>query len=737
MINLTDSASVANKLQQVPDDVQLGTMMHAPFAVAWFDTQGHLLDCNHAFHVKANFDTTPSLVNSVHSIFPSINTMRWSQLLQELSEEPFIQSSEQILTPSGPSTTEITLRAISQNKNQHYIALFIGNILNDSKYQGIQTLQHEVLEAVAVGKPLNILMETICTRVEALAPEVVCTVLLVDNEGKVHPCSAPSMPDFFSVAIDNEPIGPQAGSCGTAAWRGEAVEVTDIANDPLWVNYKDLALSIGLLACWSNPIFTRDGRVVGTFALYYREKRGASDFHRQMVEACVHLCSLAIEHEESEKQIYHLAFHDPLTGLANRMLLRDRAMLALQQVKQRNNSLTVLFMDLDRFKTINDSLGHSLGDQLLKTVADRLRQQMKPADTIARLGGDEFIILLTETNASQARVIVERLLKNITTPIVMSGVEIAATASVGLSVAPDDDLDFENLLKNADVAMYKAKAAGRNTYQFFQKHMNDLVVDRITMESALRRAISERELEVYYQPQINIISNEIYGLEALVRWQHPERGLISPDTFIPLAEEMGLISEIDQWVIEEGCRQCVEWRKQGIDIKHLSVNLSAADFLNQNLLPTILQTLAKYQLATSCLTLEITEGLMLNSVPDTVALLDKMSEIGLGLAVDDFGTGYSSLSYIKQFPINELKVDQSFVKGIADDEGDRALAHAIIQMGAILNLTVVAEGVETAQQLEIIRNLGCPVVQGYHFCKPLPAEALNEWLQQSKFIQRA
>ncbi len=719
----TSPLSMAEINKHISSEIKNTTLHNAPFAVAWIDRHGTLFECNRTFKSKVSLNSKPPI--NISEIFSALDSARWSFLLQELSEEPYIQSFEKLSLSKGSPPVEITLQYVEDNDSQPFIAMFLGNAFNDKNYLGIQMLQHEVLEAVAMGRPLNILMEIICTRVESLAPEVICTMLLVDKHGKVHPCSAPSMPLSFSQAIDNEPIGPQAGSCGTAAWRGTAVEVTDIENDPLWERYKVFALPLGLLACWSSPIFTRDGRVAGTFAFYYKEKRGASTFHKQMVEACLHLCSLAIEHEEAEQQIYHLAFHDPLTGLANRMLLRERASQALRQDHQ---SLTVLFMDLDRFKTINDSLGHSVGDKLLKAIAERLKLQVKPTDTIARLGGDEFILLLTETNATRARIVVESLLKSITKPLLIDGVELSATASIGLSIAPDDDSDFENLLKNADVAMYKAKAAGRNTYQFYQKHMNDQVVNRIELESALRKAISENELEVYYQPQIDIASDDIYGMEALVRWHHPQRGLISPATFIPLAEEIGLIFEIDQWVINEACRQCSEWDKQGINIKHISVNLSAVDFQNTDILPSIMQTLDTFKLDTSRLTLEITEGLMLNSIPKTLALLKEVSELGLGLAVDDFGTGFSSLSYIKQFPINELKVDQSFISDISENEDDRALAHAIIQMGAILNLTVVAEGVETEQQLQIMKELGCPIVQGYHFCKPLPSSELFNWI---------
>ena len=386
------------------------------------------------------------------------------------------------------------------------------------------------------------------------------------------------MPLIFSESIDGGPIGPKAGSCGTAAYRGEAVEVTDIANDPLWEDYRALALPLGLAACWSSPIKSRDGRVVATFALYYREVRGASPFHRLMVEACVNLCSLVIEHEEAEAEIHRLAFYDALTGLPNRSLLQDRGCQALARAQRSGRPLALMFVDLDRFKSVNESLGHGVGDRVLKVVADRLQHCVRNTDTLCRLGSDEFVLLILNCDAEAASVLAEKLLAALARPITIDNLEHTPTASVGISIFPEDGKSFDTLLRNADMAMAQAKSVGRNTLRYYQPQMNEAANQRLSLEAALRHAIDAGELTVFYQPQIDLTTNTLHGMEALVRWLHPTWGLVSPGAFIPLAEDWGLIGAIDHFVLGRACEQLAAWQRAGWLIPSMSVNLSAANF---------------------------------------------------------------------------------------------------------------------------------------------------------------
>ena len=600
--------------------------------------------------------------------------------------------------------------------------------VSQAEQEAIHLLQRDMLEAVAVGTSLEDVLEVLCRRVEALAPELICTVLLVDSDGRVHPQAGPSMPDAYNAAIDGEQIGPKAGSCGTAAFRGEPVEVTDIANDPLWDDYRALVLPLGLAACWSSPIKGRDERVVGTFAIYYRECRSASDFHRAMVDACVHLCSIAIENDKARWTIHSLAFYDQLTGLPNRTLLKDRAGVALAGAVRNGEHLTVMFADVDRFKTINESLGHTIGDRFLQEVAKRVRAAVQAADTVCRFGGDEFVLLLPRVDGAHAADIAERLRMVLREPIKINGVVLSANASIGISVFPDDASDFDGLLKNAEVAMYQAKTAGRDCFRFFKSEMDEAARQRLQLESAIRGALVNGEFVVHYQPLVDLRSGALHGVEALVRWNHPQYGQVPPEQFIPLAEESGIIADIDAWVLEEACRQVVAWDRMGVAVPLVAVNVSVKEFQGDLVLRRVESALERYSLPGDRLVLEITESLMMMHVDRTQKSFSELRALGVRISVDDFGTGYSSLSYLKRFPVTELKLDRTFVNDLEHDRGDQALSTAVIRIGQSLGLTVIAEGVETAAQLDFLRSEQCHVAQGFYFSEALPGAELAAWI---------
>lgn len=609
-----------------------------------------------------------------------------------------------------------------------YTVSTISDITNTKMHE---VLQRRVLEAMARDLPLAQVLGMVCEEVERIAPEVCASILGVDAEGMLHPLASPSLPASYSALLDGLVIGPNTGSCGTAAWRNEAVVVTDIYADPLWADYKDWILPLGFQACWSTPIVDKAGNVVGTFAFYYRNPNAgvATEYHRQLVSACTHLCALALEREQTRLRIQQLAFYDGLTGLCNRSLLLAKAEQVLAFAARSSQKVAVLFINLDRFKHVNESLGHPAGDALLCSVALRLKDVLRHSDLAARLSGDEFVAVLPECEADHVSVVVERLQALLGQPSANDDAAFAVSASIGVAMFPQDGTEMEGLLQCADMAMTQAKTAGRGLFSFFSPEMNRLAQDRMALEGALRQSLKNGALHLHYQPQVDMANGCLYGVEALARWTHPQLGDISPLRFIPLAEECGLIAELGHWALAEGCRQLARWRAQGLLVPALAVNLSPSNFHNLDLPGMIAATLSANGLAPADLTLELTESILLDSNPRTMKIIEQVHAQGIRLSMDDFGTGYSSLSYLRRLPISELKLDRSFVADLETDEAARALSSAILGIGKSLGLTVVAEGVETVAQSAMLREQGYPVAQGYLFSQPLAPQDFENWLQ--------
>jgi len=430
-----------------------------------------------------------------------------------------------------------------------------------------------------------------------------------------------------------------------------------------------------------------------------------------------------------DKLIWSQANYDALTELPNRRLLQDRLDHSIKQARRSGQALCLLFIDLDRFKNINDSLGHLVGDRLLQAVAERLRTAVRETDTIGRLGGDEFLLLVVVEDAADAGHIAQKLLAEIGAPYEIDGHSLRITPSIGISMYPKDGTSFEELLKNADIAMYKAKESGRETFHFFTPEMNAEVLERLLVENGLREALDQEQLILHYQPQLNLETKQVLGVEALVRWQHPELGLISPGRFIPIAEECGLIAPIGEWVLRKACVQNQAWRNAGLLSAPISVNLSSRQFSLGNILKVVTDALRDSGLPATHLELEITESVLVQDVDKTLSVLNQLKAAGVHIAVDDFGTGFSSLSYLKRFPLDRLKIDQSFVRDLVSDRDDQAIAAATINLGHSLGLAVIAEGVETDEQLQILRTLGCHEAQGYLFARPMPARELETYLR--------
>ncbi len=579
--------------------------------------------------------------------------------------------------------------------------------------------ERSVLELLARGESLPAMLDFLARSYETMYPGMYCSVLLASPDGKhLVKGAAPSLPDAYIGALDGMEIGEDSGSCSVAAFSREATIVEDIASDPQWRKYREIALSQGLASCWSIPILSTKEQVLGTFALYGSQPRAPKPLELAALGRGAHLASLAIERAQNEARIVQLAHFDALTGLPNLTLLKDRVAHAMGMAQRSGSQVALMFLDLDHFKNVNDTLGHRIGDELLVQLSRRLKSVLRDEDTLSRMGGDEFIFVLPGTDADGAAHVAEKLLETVASPYQIRQYELSVTPSVGIAIYPADGTDFDRLYQCADVAMYRAKRDGRNCFRFFTSEMQERSSRRMQLENALRQALMHDQFELYYQPQISIEDGSLVGAEALLRWQHPELGAISPAEFIPVAEESGLILGIGEWVLREAARQAKAWLGQGLELT-IAVNLSAVQFRQANLSQKIMQILNEAQLPPRHIELELTESVAMEVPMAAIAVMDELHERGFRMSIDDFGTGYSSLSYLRKFKINKLKIDQSFVSSIFDDPESRAIVSAIITLADSLGFETIAEGVETEEQLEFLRMRGCREVQGYYFSKPL------------------
>ena len=446
------------------------------------------------------------------------------------------------------------------------------------------------------------------------------------------------------------------------------------------------------------------------------------------------------DRKRSEKLIIYQAFHDPLTDLANRALLMERLNICVGKARRSSKLLALLYLDLDRFKSVNDGIGHFAGDAVFQEVARRLTACVRDADTVARVGGDECVVLLTEiVRAEDAAIVASKLLASIAEPISVGGRRIDLSTSIGVSVFPGDGGDAETLLRSADNAMYRAKEKGRNNYQLSTPELSEEAIKRLDLQEGLRQALERQDLVLYYQPVLSLTTGRIIELEALVRWQHPERGLIMPGDFIDVAEKSGMMVPLGQWVLKTASRQLKTWQGRGFPDLRVAINLSPSQFHERNLAATVQQALADSELKPEALEIEITEGVAMEDAEVTVANLLALRDLNVGISIDDFGTGYSSLSYLKKFPVTTLKIDRSFVSDVVTNAADAGIVRAVIAMAHGLNLSVIAEGVETTEQFTHIKESGCDALQGYWFCRPQPVEVVDVLLaeEQERWRPRA
>jgi len=583
--------------------------------------------------------------------------------------------------------------------------------------------QNRILNLIASGAELKVILTTLAEFVEVQSEGGLCSLVAQNASGKgVCIGLSPSMPQGFDRAVAEASDAAGAGACVEAICGRAAAAGPDRDAYPPSEPLRDYESQTGLQAVSARPISGSKNQLLGMLSLYKRRDAEPRQLSAQLIGICANLAGIAIESCRAAERIRHLAHHDDLTGLPNRLLFNYQLPKALARAQRDGSSVGVLFLDLDRFKVINDTLGHDAGDMVLRQIARHLRGCVRITDTLARVGGDEFTLLIEQLDDTQdLSAIAQKLLTAMSSPLAINGNLYQLTGSIGVAMYPKDGADGPSLLKNADIAMYRAKSSGRNNYQFYSSDINEHSVERLALENELRQAVARREFEVHYQPKVNISTGRIAGAEALVRWRHPQRGLLLPGDFICVAEEVGLIGSVGSFVLETVCTDIVRWRDEGLPPTRVAVNLSAQQFADSRLLDNLKQVLHQTGCDPQLLEFEITESVVMTSPGKALQLLEQIKDYGITLAIDDFGTGHSSLAYLKRFPVDSVKIDCTFVRDIAMDPNDVAIIKAIIALGHSLDLKVVAEGVETVTQLEILRRFQCDEFQGFLFSEAVPA----------------
>ncbi len=641
-------------------------------------------------------------------------------------------SDEVFWTKTGAAVPiEYTSTPIHEGGRVTGAVIVFRDITRRKRHEALLAGEKEVLEMIAKSAPLPEVLAHIARLFESQSErKAYCCVLLVDpRRERLFVGAAPSLPEPLVQQLDGLPLTAGAPPCAAAA-AGGRVTIAGIDTEDWAPTIRKIAQDRELRSCWSVPIRSGgDNEVLGTFNIYCPDTEPPTPQEIGSLERAAQTAGIAIQKKRAEDRLGYLAHRDALTGLPNRILLQDRLHHAIVHAGRRQLHLGVLYADLDRFKHVNDTLGHAAGDQLLMTVARRLEESVRNVDTVARQGGDEFVVILEDmVKEEDVSDIAQKILTALAQPLVIGQSEVFVTASIGVSVYPRDGKDPGALLKNADVAMYRAKEKGRNNFEFFTQEMNYSSAEHFAMSNRLRHALERHEFRLYYQPRVDVRAGRITGAEALLRWEHPELGLVLPSKFIPLLEDTGLIVPVGEWVLRTACAQNRAWRQAGYSVERVAVNISGIQFRHGRLESTIARILAETGLDPEGLEIELTESLVMQDVQATTTAIARLKQMGVGVSVDDFGTGYSSLSYLKRFPIDTIKIDRLFIKELTTSAEDAAIAKALIDMAHSLKIRTVAEGVETEGQLGYLRRRRCDEVQGNYFSVPVPAEEFAKLL---------
>ena len=712
-----------------------------PTPVYFKGTDGRYLGVNKAWERYFGIPRDAFIGKTVHDLYPHDKDAadRLHANDQVLWERPGTQTYETSITTTDGTPHDAIYYKATYTRAGGGVAGLIGTIIDITERKQAEqrrAMEHAVTRVLAGA-------ETLAEAIPAII-QTICETLnwhcgarwAWDKDAGVLRCyefwgiDSPEIQEFMvenSKRTLQPALGRDEGLVRRAHSTGKPVWIADLSRAE---GFRRAALvaKANLHGAFCFPLLLGN-EVLAVMEFFHRDVREPDDTLIAAAHSIGSQIGQYTVRKQAEEGLQFVAKHDALTQLPNRIMFHDRLELAVARAKRNGRRLAVMFIDMDRFKVINDTLGHEAGDTLLHEVAKRLTGTLRTSDTVARLGGDEFVVLIEElSDPVYLGAIAQKLLDTFAASFLLSGQEYHITASIGISTYPDDSDDIQTLLKNADIAMYRAKEQGRNAFQFYSAQMNVHSIERLTLESSLRRALERNELVLHYQPRIGIRSGRITGVEALARWQHPELGLVPPGKFIPLAEETGLIVPIGEWALRAACAQHRAWEQEGLGHLRVAVNLSPRQFLQGDLVKSVARILAETGCNAKSLELEITEGMVMRNPESVVTLLQQLKDMGIHVAIDDFGTGYSSLAYLKSFPINILKIDRSFIMDIPGDAGDVAITMAVISMAHNLGMKVTAEGVETREQFEFLRKQGCDEIQGYYFSKPLPVEQVTALL---------
>ncbi|QDT45210.1 Phytochrome-like protein cph2 [Gimesia alba] len=636
---------------------------------------------------------------------------------------------------------EILFQALDSSTDKPILIATARDITDRKRAERLKDGQNEIIHQIYSGNSLLSVLTLLCQIVEEQVSEIRCSVMLIEEDtGRLQVCAAPNLSEKLQRALNNLEVKPCAGTNFTSTDVRETVVMNDLTSDPLWGDFHNLALADGLRAYWSQPIIESEGKVLGAFCMLCEEPRGPLTDEATLLESSAQMAGVAIERKQLEQKLRHDALHDPLTDLPNRALFVKQLELAIQRYKRNNDySIAVLFLDLDRFKTINDSLGHLTGDNLLVQTAQRLQKAIRETDIVARLGGDEFAVLAENfTDVNDVILIAERIHEALQQPFNLEGEEVFTSTSIGIAVSTAEHHSADDILRDADTAMYRAKSQGNSRFELFTSEMTTNSKITLTLENQLRQALNRQEFRVFYQPIISLTTMTIVGFEALLRWEHPERGIIPPSEFLDVAEKCGLMIPVGWWVMQTACGQLREWQNQfpTATALTLNVNFSPRQIIQPNVIEKTLRIIDETGIKADNLYLEITEHAAIENTALTLAVLTKLHEQGVRLVIDDFGTGYSSLSHLQLFPFSSLKVDRSFISGTDQHKRNSHIVHTTIDLAHNLGMTVVAEGVETKDQMARLIALGCDFMQGYFIAKPLPPDDVHTLLLNESQIDQ-
>ncbi|MDO7086398.1 EAL domain-containing protein [Pseudocolwellia sp. AS88] len=610
----------------------------------------------------------------------------------------------------------------------------IGNHVDISQQRKAELFEHRynnVLKMIAQGEPAIDVYNEIIHIYEGRHNGIRCSMIELEGNILKHG-SAPSLPQEYCKVIDGLMNGPNIGSCGTSTYTGKRVIVEDIATDPKWSSIKHIVLPYGMRSCWSEPVISSIGEVLGTFAMYKDYPCVPNTEESFALSAAARLTSIVMERDKNQKRIKSLAYADELTGLANRSHLFASIKELISASEKKHKPFSLLYIDLDNFKSVNDSLGHDIGDYLLQVIAQRLISLGDKVDSVSRIGGDEFCVILSDQD--NAALIAQEVIDTVSKTIKLSGRNFNPTCSVGIARYPDDGTSLECLLKASDIALYSAKKTGKNCFAFYKIELSIIAEYHFRAEQYLREAIEKKQLKLVYQPQVDIDSGMIVGVEALSRWTHSELGVVSPVEFIEMAERIGMIKQLTEWVLYEACSQGVKWHKAGFTDLRVTVNISPTHLADADFIPLIKRVIESTGMKSQCLELEITESVVQTNHED-FSIFKSLKELGVLLAIDDFGSGYSSFASLKYLTVDYIKIDKYFIHDMFLDHKTELLIGSMIEMGHHLGYKVIAEGVETFEQFDILKLLGCDIIQGYLFSKPIKPEDISLLLNDGSLLK--